>query len=601
MPSPQKPRHFLSLALIFFKPNPNPNFRILSLRSFSDQSWLSVPGNPLIKWPSLSPPPSLPSPNPNFDPKFSQNDLSAIANLLADPSISPGPSLRTALDRAGIDPSPSLVQAVFDHFDSSPKLLHTLFVWAEKQPGFRCSATLFTSMINVLAKAREFESAWSMILDRIGGGDKEPGLVSVDAFVIMIRRYARAGQPQSAIRAFEFASTLESFLNSESEMSLFEILLDSLCKEGLVRVASEYFDGKRKLHRDWIPSVRVYNVLLNGWFRARKLKKAERLWVEMKRDGVKPSVVTYGTLVEGYCRMRRPEIAMELVGEMRREGIEPNAIVFNPIIDALGEAGRFKEAWGMMEWFSVLESGPTISTYNSLVKGYCKAGNLVEASRIIKMMISRGIVPTPTTYNYFFRFFSKSGKIEEGMNLYTKMIESGYTPDRLTFHLLLKMLCEEGRLDLAVQVSKEMRTRGCDMDLATSTMLIHLLCKMNKFKEALSEFEDMIRRGLVPQYLTFQNMNDELRKQGMTEMARKLCALMSSVPHSTKLPNTYVKDRDESHARRKSIIQKAEAMSNVLKTCSDPRELVKHRSSPETVESRANQLIENIKTKANIK
>lgn len=47
-------------------------------------------------------------------------------------------------------------------------------------------------MINVLAKAREFESAWSLILDRIGG-DKELGLVSVDAFVIMIRRYARAG------------------------------------------------------------------------------------------------------------------------------------------------------------------------------------------------------------------------------------------------------------------------------------------------------------------------------------------------------------------------------------------------------------------------
>ncbi|KAL6215180.1 hypothetical protein ACLB2K_014611 [Fragaria x ananassa] len=595
----QKPRHFLSLALIFFKPNPNPS---LLLRSFSGQSWLSVPGNPLIKWPSLSPPPSPPptlpppNPNPNFDPKFSENDFSTITKLLT----CPGASLRTALDRVGIDPSPSLVQAVFDHLDSSPKLLHTLFVWAEEQPGFRCSVKLFTSVINVLAKAREFESAWSMILDRIGG-DKEPGLVSVDAFVIMIRRYARAGQPQSAIRAFEFATNLDSFLSSESEMSLFEILLDSLCKEGLVRVATEYFDGKRKSHRDWIPSVRVYNILLNGWFRSRKLKKAERLWVEMKSDGVKPSVVTYGTLVEGYCRMRRPEIAMELVGEMRREGVEPNAIVFNPIIDALGEAGRFKEAWGMMERFSVLESGPTISTYNSLVKGYCKAGNLVEASRILKMMISRGIVPTPTTYNYFFRYFSKSGKIEEGMNLYNKMIESGYTPDRLTFHLLLKMLCEEGRLDLAVQVCKEMRTRGCDMDLATSTMLIHLLCKMNKFKEALSEFEDMIHRGLVPQYLTFQNMNDELRKQGMTEMARKLCALMSSVPHSTKLPNTYVKYRDESHERRKSIIKKAEAMSKVLKTCSDPRELVKHRSSPESVESRANRLIEDIKTKANIK
>ncbi|XP_050157065.1 pentatricopeptide repeat-containing protein At5g11310, mitochondrial [Malus sylvestris] len=603
MPS-YNPRQFFSLTLFLFKPNPNLHLLSRSPRFFSNQSWLSVRGNPIIKWPS---PPDVPcslphpntNPNPSSGPSFSPMDFSTIANLLTDPTISPGSSLQSALDRTGIEPGQGLVQAVFDHFDSSPKLLHTLFLWAEKQPGFRSSAKLFGSVINVLAKSREFDSAWSLILNRIGG-DEEPGLVSADTFVIMIRRYTRAGMPESAIRTFEFASNLDSFLNSEAEMSLFEVLLDSLSKEGLVRVASEYFDRKRKLHPNWIPSVRVYNILLNGWFRSRKLKQAGRLWVEMRRENVKPSVVTYGTLVEGYCRMRRPEIAIELVSEMRREGVEPNAIVYNPIIDALGEAGRFKEALGMMERFLVLESGPTISTYNSLVKGFCKAGDLVGASKILKMMISRGTAPTPTTYNYFFRYFSKHGKIEEGMNLYTKMIESGYTPDRLTFQLLLKMLCEEERLDLAIQVSKEMRSRGWDMDLATSTMLIHLLCNMHKLKEAFEEFEDMIRRGLVPQYITFQRMDDVLRKQGMNQMAWKLCKMMSSVPHSTNLPDTYVRDEDASRARRKSIVQKAEAMSDLLKTCSDPRELVKFRRSPENLVSRANQLIEDIKRKANI-
>lgn len=81
---------------------------------------------------------------------------------------------------------------MFDHFDSSPKLLHGLFLWAEKQPGFRSSAKLFGSVVNVLAKSREFDSAWSLILNRVGG-DEEPGLVSADTFVIMIRRYTRAG------------------------------------------------------------------------------------------------------------------------------------------------------------------------------------------------------------------------------------------------------------------------------------------------------------------------------------------------------------------------------------------------------------------------
>lgn len=71
--------------------------------------------------------------------------------------------------------------------------MHNLFLWAEKKPGFKPSAALFDSMVNILGKAREFEDAWTLILDRIGDGNEGSTLVSVNTFVILIRRYARAG------------------------------------------------------------------------------------------------------------------------------------------------------------------------------------------------------------------------------------------------------------------------------------------------------------------------------------------------------------------------------------------------------------------------
>ncbi|KAK7293613.1 hypothetical protein RJT34_16483 [Clitoria ternatea] len=571
-------------------------------------SWLSEPGDPIIPWPSPSPitqskPKPAPNPNLNTIPKpissdsnFSHHDFSVIANLFTNPSVSPGSVLHSELDLSGIEPGSDLLLAVFEHFGSSPKLLHSLYLWAQNRPGFRPGPKLFDSMINVLAKSREFDSAWTLVLDH-GHGDEGESLVSIGTFAILIRRYTRAGMPRPAIRTFEFARNHKSIVDSGTEMSLFEILMDSLCKEGSMREASKYFLKRKEKDLDWVPSIRIYNITLNGWFRSRKLKEGERFWAEMKKENVKPSVVTYGTLVEGYCRMRHIEKALEMVGDMTKEGIDPNAIVYNTIIDALAEAGRFKEALGMLERFHVLEIDPTNSTYNSLVKGFCKAGDLEGASKILKMMISRGFLPSPTTYNYFFRYFSRCRKIEEGMNLYTKMIESGYTPDQLTYHLMVKMLCEEEKLDLAVQVSKEMRHNGYDMDLATSTMLIHLLCKLHRLEEAFVEFEDMIRRGIVPQYLTFQRMNAELKRRGMTEIAQKLCKLMSSVPHSTNLPNTYGEDRDDAYARRNSIIQKAKAFSDMLKDCKDPSELDKYRSSSENAVSRANCLIEDIKRK----
>ncbi|KAK9149786.1 hypothetical protein Scep_008543 [Stephania cephalantha] len=551
-------------------------------RFFSNQSWLSLPGNPLINWPQQQQRRGGGREDQIANPSTQslQTDCALICNLLRNPNLS-GPSLESALDDTGIKPIPTLLHQIFTQFDSSPKPLFTLFKWAQKNPSFRPTPSTFNAMIDLLAKSRSFDSAWSLILDCLNNNGHESdssSVISSDAFAILIRRYARAGMTSPAIRTFEFAQNLNESLDLDWKLGLFEVMLDSLCKEGHVRVGSKYCDRKKAVEPDWVPSVRVYNILINGWFRLRKLKHAERVWESMRKDNVAPSVVTYGTLVEGYCRMRRVERAMELIDEMRREGIEPNVIVCNPVVDALGEAGRFKEAMGMLERLSVLEEGPTISTYNSLVKGFCKAGNLVGASKILKMMIGKGLVPTPTTYNYFFRYFSKFGKIEEGMNLYTKMIESGYEPDRLTYHLLIKMLCEQERLELAMQVAKEMRARGCDLDLATSTMLIHLLCKLHRFEEACDYFEDMIRRGLVPQYLTYRKLIEELKIAGMHEMARKLSTKMASLRHSTKLPNTY-REGDRSRDVRTSIMRKAEAMSDILKKTNDPRELCKLRDS----------------------
>lgn len=47
-----------------------------------------------------------------------------------------------------------------------------------------------------------------------------------------------AGMPSPAIRTLEFACSLDLIQCSNSELNLFEILLDSFCKEGLVWEAS---------------------------------------------------------------------------------------------------------------------------------------------------------------------------------------------------------------------------------------------------------------------------------------------------------------------------------------------------------------------------
>ncbi|XXG56035.1 hypothetical protein AAC387_Pa03g3557 [Persea americana] len=588
---------------------PSPLHLFFSYCLSSSSSSPSIPVSTLLKCPPPTqspttsdhpnPPPHIPLCNPqdqDEDPLLLQNHSQTISKLLKQFPDNPT-ALQSALDNTGIQPNPPLIQTLILSSQFSPKPIHTLYLWASNKPHFNLTPSLFNSTVDLLAKARHFDSAWSLLIPHLHAQNLSSSPVSVDTFAVLIRRYARSGWPQAAIRTLDFMESL-GLVNSSSNLnSNLDLLLDALCKEGHVNAAFSYFQQRKESEPNRLFSVRVYNILLNGFFRSRKLRKAERLYEEMRSENVDPTVVTFGTLVEGYCRTQRVDKAIELLSEMKQVGVEPNMIVYNPIIDALGEAERFKEALGMVEMISVHGLSPNISTFNSLVKGFCKAGDLVEASKVLKTMTGRGCMPTSTTYNYFFGFFAKFGKIEEAMNLYTKMINSGYDPDRLTYHLLIKMLCKCKRWDLALQVIKEMNTRGCDSDLATGTMLVHLLCRLRRLEEACTEFEGMIRRGLVPQYITYKMLIEEMKELGRLEMVGKLSALMGSVLHSTKLPNTYRDGEQRSLEARSAILRKAQVMSDALKICKNPRELSKQKGSSDNGVASANHLIADFQRK----
>ncbi|KAL8063468.1 hypothetical protein ABFX02_01G027700 [Erythranthe guttata] len=563
------------------------------LLSVSTQPNFTIPIPSLLKrTPPEQPPPPPQNPS-SAAAAAAASDFTRISEVLSNPAIQPGPDLERALTAAEVDPSSNLLLEVFNRFVSAPKPLFTLFNWARNRPDYQFSIAVFNAAVNALGKAREFDSAWCLILDQVNADPtRRP---DSDTFLIMIRRYTRAGFPLAAIRTFEYATSLNFFHSDpDTENNLFDKLLDSLCKEGHVSTASQYCENRKTKDPSWAPPIRVYNILLNGYLRSRKLKHAMRLWESMKKEKVKANVVTYGTLIEGLCRLRLADMAIELLNQMKTEGVKPNAIVYNPIIDALGEAGRFKEAIGMLERFSILETGPTLSTYNSLVKGFCKAGDIVEASKIVRTMIDDKCLPTTTTYSYFFKHFSKTGNIDAGLTLYKKLIRVGYDPDGLTYHLLLKMLSKEGNVEFTLKIVNDMREKGFDLDLASSTMLINLLWRQHRYDEAAFEFEDMLRKGIVPQHITYTRLSEEMEKNGRGELARKLHDLMKPVTRSTKMPDTCKESRSD-------VMERAELMSDVLKTCNDPRELVKQRYQPENDVISAQKLTENIRRKAELR
>ncbi|GFY88847.1 hypothetical protein Acr_06g0007870 [Actinidia rufa] len=237
--------------------------------------------------------------------------------------------------RTGIELCPALFQPIFDRFGSDPKLMLNLIIWVEKQSSYRFSVGIFNSMIKVLSRARECDFSWTLILGRL-----KQGIEGLDnyTFVILIRRYARAGTPSPVVGTLEFVQD-----------------------------------------PSWVQSTRVDNIVLHRWCRSRQLEHVERLWDEMKKNSVKPSVVTYRTLVKGYCHMDRVEVAIGLVVEMRMAGIEPNS----------SKSGKIGEALNL--YTKIMESGyaPDRLTYNLLMNFLCKQERLDLAMQVRNEMKTR--------------------------------------------------------------------------------------------------------------------------------------------------------------------------------------------------------------------
>ncbi|XP_066377567.1 pentatricopeptide repeat-containing protein At5g11310, mitochondrial [Miscanthus floridulus] len=507
-------------------------------------------------------------------------------------SILHGADAARLLPASGIAPTPELLQHLRPALPTLPdSAIPALARWAGA-----------ATAVSLLASRRLFAAAWRFLLLPPAASSPPPPLA---AFAPLLRRYARLGRTNSAARAFRFLQRHPDRYAVESDdsapaavaaISPLILVVDALCKEGHPRTAARLVAQIRCEVDGWAPDVQVYNVLLNGWSRARRLDKAEKLWAAMRDEGVRPTVVTYGTFIDAYCVMRRPDQAMALLDQMREEGIQANLLTCNPIVYALAHAGRFGDAHKVLEKFPLYGVAPNISTFNSLVFGYCKHGDLAGASGVLKAMLGRGISPTARTYNYFFMVFSRNRSIELGMNLYVKMVSNGYAPDRFTYHLLIKMLCEANRLELTLQMLQEMRNNGFEPDQATSTMLIHLLCRRHCFEEAFAEFEQMFERGIVPQYITYRMLMKELKRLGLVKLVQKLADLMRSVPHSTKLPGSYRdKEGDDAIEKKKSILLKAQAVSDVLKDCKDLKKPHKLKDPEETDVQVADRIVANIR------
>ncbi|KAG8371965.1 hypothetical protein BUALT_Bualt12G0017700 [Buddleja alternifolia] len=433
-------------------------------------------------------------------------DSSDIAKRVCKIMIScPKLGLDTALDQSGIRVSEDVVEKVLEKFENAGMLAHRFFEWAGKQRHYVHSVRAYHIMIESLAKIRQYEIMWDLV-----NSMRSKGMLNIETFCIIMRKYARAQKVDEAVYTFNVMKKYDVSPN----LAAFNGLLSALCKSKNIRKAQEIFDAMKN---QYVPDSKTYSILLEGWGRVPNLPKAREIFKEMVDSGCNPDIVTYGIMVDILCKAGRTDEAVEVVNEMEISGCQPTSFIYSVLVHTYGIENRIEDA---IDTFLQMERNgvkPDVAVYNALISAFCKVNKFQNAYKVVEEMDKKGVPPNSRTCNILINGLIGQEDTDEAFKVFRRMTKV-CEPDADTYTMMIKMFCERDELEVAMKVWKYMEKKQFAPSMHTFSALINGLCDKGDVSRACVLMEEMMERGIRPGRHTFGKLRKLLLKEGREDV-----------------------------------------------------------------------------------
>ncbi|XP_047316381.1 pentatricopeptide repeat-containing protein At2g13420, mitochondrial-like [Impatiens glandulifera] len=460
-----------------------------------------------------------PLPLPSLQPS---NDAEMVSLILLQ-HHNPFHTMESSLQLNGLTISPLLVQQVLIRLRNVSKVAFAFFSWAKSQANYRHDAIAYELMIDILGKVQQFDVAWQLIIEMDQQNVKPTSIV----FRVLIRRLVSSGLTRQSISAFD---DMKYFLEKEPNEDDFCYLLDTLCKYGHVKVATQVFNERK---HQFSLDVKLYTVMIYGWCKLNRIQIANSFFKEMMDNGIEPSVVTYNVLLNGICRKSslHPDNRFEstiraadkLLDEMQARGIEPDVTSYSIVLHVYSRAHKPDLVLDKLEMMKDKGIWPTVATYTSVVKCLCSCDRLEDAVKLVEEMVSNGVSPSAATYNCFFKEYRGRKDVKNALKLYREIQgEKKCLLSSHTYNILVDMFVKLNEMKVVKELWDDMKSIGSGPDLDSYTLLIHALCKHQMWKEACQYFVEMIEKGFLPQKITFETLYKGLIQSNMLRTWRRL-------------------------------------------------------------------------------
>ncbi|KAJ1440399.1 Tetratricopeptide-like helical domain superfamily [Sesbania bispinosa] len=278
--------------------------------------------------------------------------------------------------------------------------------------------------------------------------------VSLASFNVLLHVAQRSNRCELVWEVYEHMVGERNYPNTVT----FRIMIDALCKEGLLQRNVDTLDrimGKRSSHSPSaiVNSSLIFKMLDKGHVE-RVVVMVVTLLKRLLQQNLIPDSVGYSLIV--HAKIRAVGGVFGFFDEMLSAGFVPSCLSFEKMVEKLCENGDVNQANVMLT--VLLDKGflPSDVTYSHLVHGYARKDEVQEMLKLYYEMEFRSIVRGLSVFSSIIQCLCRCGKLEDAEKFLRIMKGRLLTPNVTIYKTLINGHVQKGNDARALQLRNEM-------------------------------------------------------------------------------------------------------------------------------------------------
>lgn len=272
----------------------------------------------------------------------------------------------------------------------------------------------FGCMIEALVMNQRTEDARDLV-EQIWTSQKDQSLVNTVIYSTMLKGFARAKQPERVMALYDEMRERGIACNTITYNTVLNACSLAGALHNIPRLLTDMHNASPSIE----PDIVTYSTLVKAYCVSGDVSRAFEVFREMKRS-TKFSVdeVLYNTLLDGCAKERRLNDALELMDDMRRAGVPPSNYTLSILLKILGRCKRLDQAFTVLDDVcKEFNFRPNIQVYTCLMQACFQNRQTARAIALHDRLVHEGCSPDAKTYSVLARGCLQAGATDKAVEV----------------------------------------------------------------------------------------------------------------------------------------------------------------------------------------